>query len=621
MTKAYSYIRMSTDKQLKGDSLRRQIQASEEFAREHGLTLDDTFKLRDIGLSGYDGSNLEKGQLGKFLQAVKAGNIESGSYLIIESFDRLSRLPVMEALQIFLDLLNHDIKIATLIDNRLHTRGTTNYSELQATLSVMERANEESRTKSHRQHKAWENKRDNAHKKIITKQCPGWVKPRHDDTGFDLIPDRVEIVRRIFEFATGKTGADWIARELNRKRVPTFGRSDGWHKSYVLKILGNKAVLGECQPHTTVGGKRVPSGELLKGYYPAVITEELFYTAQASLHDRRLGAAGRKGERISNLFSGIARCGVCGGSMRHVNKGKKSGRSLQCDQAHRNAGCRVGTYWKYDDFETSFFTFIREANLPKVMGTLKPRQDRAKLEAEIKATEGRLIEAEKRRRRAYELYTASDQPTEYMRGEFGKSEAAAEARRSELDDLKQRLSSLDQEETAFNESKEGITDLIARLQSKEGEDIVRLRSATAQKLRDIVSKILVWPGGTPRNQEAVDGMHEMYPEILIEEIKEYLPLPGKDRRAFYVAFKDGTFRMVSPTLEDPTKFRAIAATSEPLITDRKVRDYLATFGVDDPTPGQYEGAAGRLQEDPADFVRRAPDITSAERNRGKTKER
>ena len=175
-----------------------------------------------------------------------------------------------------------------------------------------------------------------------------------------------------------------------------------------------------------------------------MIEPELFYRAQAAREKRRQGGGGRKGEKISNLFSGIARCGVCGGPMGFIDRGKKGGRSLRCNQAKREAGCYVGVEWKYDDFETSFFAFIRETNLPKVMGAIKPDHDRAKLEDEIEATAGRLIEAEKRRARAFELYTDSDQPTDFMRSQFRELEDSVEAFKGELDNLKRRLTSLDQ---------------------------------------------------------------------------------------------------------------------------------------------------------------------------------
>src|ERR1019366_6467743 len=69
---AYSYVRMSTGPQLRGDSLRRQVERSEAFAAEHGLTLDTTLRLADLGVSAYDGSNL-RGQPRVFRDAVTGG--------------------------------------------------------------------------------------------------------------------------------------------------------------------------------------------------------------------------------------------------------------------------------------------------------------------------------------------------------------------------------------------------------------------------------------------------------------------------------------------------------------------------------------------------------------------
>ncbi|HEY2247309.1 MAG TPA: recombinase family protein, partial [Bradyrhizobium sp.] len=89
--KAYSYLRMSTDLQLKGDSRRRQLDASTAYAADHGLDLASDAQLEDIGISAYKGANVKDGALGQFLTAVKAGTVEKDSYLIVESLDRLSR--------------------------------------------------------------------------------------------------------------------------------------------------------------------------------------------------------------------------------------------------------------------------------------------------------------------------------------------------------------------------------------------------------------------------------------------------------------------------------------------------------------------------------------------------
>lgn len=45
---AFSYIRMSSGQQLKGDSLRRQLKLSEDYAAEHNLRLDTEFKVDDL---------------------------------------------------------------------------------------------------------------------------------------------------------------------------------------------------------------------------------------------------------------------------------------------------------------------------------------------------------------------------------------------------------------------------------------------------------------------------------------------------------------------------------------------------------------------------------------------
>src|SRR5437879_3718410 len=117
MRKAYSYIRMSTDKQLSGDSLRRQREASENYAKVHSLELVDSLDgrdLRDIGVSGFKGANSKKGVLSVFLGHLNAGKIDVNSVLLIESFDRLSRDDVFDAFSLFSSILNKGIEIITL---------------------------------------------------------------------------------------------------------------------------------------------------------------------------------------------------------------------------------------------------------------------------------------------------------------------------------------------------------------------------------------------------------------------------------------------------------------------------------------------------------------------------
>lgn len=58
MPKAYSYKRFSTPGQLEGDSLRRQTSKAEKYATEHGLELDTTLNLEDLGRSAFKGDQI-----------------------------------------------------------------------------------------------------------------------------------------------------------------------------------------------------------------------------------------------------------------------------------------------------------------------------------------------------------------------------------------------------------------------------------------------------------------------------------------------------------------------------------------------------------------------------------
>lgn len=100
---------MSTDIQLKGDSLRRQTERSKKYAEEHDLQLVEDFRLEDIGVSAFKGDNVSTGALGKFLDAVKAGRIPKGSYLLVESFDRLSRQKLNASVALFFDITSNGI--------------------------------------------------------------------------------------------------------------------------------------------------------------------------------------------------------------------------------------------------------------------------------------------------------------------------------------------------------------------------------------------------------------------------------------------------------------------------------------------------------------------------------
>jgi len=205
------------------------------------------------------------------LEAVKSGSVKPGSFLIVESLDRLSREQVLTAQSVFLSIIHAGINLVTLADGRLYPARTTDLGGLIISLVIMSRAHEESQTKSLRVASAWKNKRSKAAEgNPMTARCPAWLRLLADRSSYEVIPERVEIVRKIFEETIAGVGMYSVVNRLNKAGVPAFVGKNGWRQSYIAKTLANRAVIGEFQPHMKVDGAREPSGEPIKNYFPAI---------------------------------------------------------------------------------------------------------------------------------------------------------------------------------------------------------------------------------------------------------------------------------------------------------------------------------------------------------------
>lgn len=571
--RAYSYVRMSTDVQRKGDSLRRQVEQSRNYAAEHGLELVEDFKLEDIGVSAFKGANLIGGALGSFLQAVRAGAIDKGSFLLVESLDRITRQEVMKSLTLFIDILNSGVNIVTLADGYRYEAGKTDLPQLMMSLIIMSRAHEESQIKSHRLSAAWANKRRSAAHRKLTVWCPAWLQLSTDRSHFSVIEDRVTIVQSIFEDCAAGIGNFSIARRLNEARVPPFSISNGWHESYVQKILANRAVLGEFQPHRRVDGKRVPDGPAVLDYYPAVIDESLFYRAQLARAQRRVNGGGRKGAFISNLFSGLAECAYCGARMHFMDKGPgpKGGTYLICDNARRGISCERLT-WRYDHFEASFLAFVQEIDLEPLFRGDDEARRRAALDDVIRTLEGRKADLEHRRDVTYELITSQTSASEYLRTRLEECDRDLRAVESEIRHNEAEILSLHSAVSRFYESKEQIKSLITRLQRRDNEEVYKLRSQVASRLKSLISGIEVAVAGqAPLTRGTIDLLEkEMSADAgdkalardMIQQLQEELTSGRADQRYFTVTFKDGSMRGVRPHKDDPLRFESQIYTTD-----------------------------------------------------------
>ena len=476
---------------------------------------------------------------------VRAGQVERGSVLIIENIDRLSRQAVFKSLSLLVELVNAGIEVHTLGDGRIYGT-TTGVGDLIVSLIGMERSYNESQTKSLRIRDSWKRRRANAHQKPMTSMARSWLR-RDKDGKFELIEERAAIIRQIHEWCAGGVGIYAITARLNRSGVRPFGKSNGWHQSYVARLLKDRAVLGELQPHRHDDGRRVPEGDVISDYYPAVVDADTFYCSQSALGSRRNHGAGRKGANLSNLFSGLTVCACCHSKMHVVSKGSgpKGGRYLVCDASRRGLACQAGG-WRLEHFETSFLSFVREADIGSLV-----RDDESKtraLDDESAAMRGRLASISEQMEKTYALLdTAPDfvagklRELEAQRVQLGTELKVKEAERIELESSRRR----------FEEGRDEIKALIEKLRGS-GDEVYGLRASIAARLQSIVDTILIAPeGSAPMTRKAIEflrGQEGSAPVI------EHLERTIDGRRYFNVAFKDGAMRAVYPDPNDPARF-------------------------------------------------------------------
>lgn len=378
MQKAYSYVRFSTKIQEEGDSEKRQKESSEKYLKDHPeLTLDTSLSMFDAGLSAFKGKHISQGALGVFLQLVEAGKVESGSVLLIENIDRLTRLKPMEALRYFDKIIHSGIKIVTLQSGMEFTESSLNENQGQLYVIVgeIQRAHAESERKSYNVGKAWETKRQQViNGKIkLTKRVPQWIDKNHE-----LIPEVCEVIKIIYQKKLSGKGNEKIVQELNKSdelwkpSKSKTNKNGGWQKSTVTKILSNRQLLGEYQLHKMIDGKRKETGEVIKDYFPKAIDENLFYQVQELIvcHKNTAGNSGGKTGKARNVFAHVVKCGFCGGAMHFIDKGTlpKGGQYLHCDNSRRKKEdqCTAKPV-RYDEFETLFFDNVEELDINNII--------------------------------------------------------------------------------------------------------------------------------------------------------------------------------------------------------------------------------------------------------------
>lgn len=361
-SKVYSYIRMSSEIQVKhGESHRRQLENIENWCKANNKTLDTGFKLEDLGVSAFKGANIQhSSKLGQFLQAIQDGKVGSGSTLLVESLDRISRQEILKSLAILQSICDAGITVHTLSDGKSYNAENINdIGSLIYSLLIFSRSNEESRMKAERLKKSWASKFNNIENKILTRNTPFWISYNEDKRTFYL-NDRVNVIRKIFEMSISGYGNVSIIKELH-KHPDLYSplTNSGWNTAYIQYCLNSPATYG------TFFSKNTP--QAIDNYFPEAVTYQEFLLSQDARQLRKCGkSSGRKGNTYTNLFTRLMVCGECGSNINYYTNGKNS--YLRCMRAKKSTSC-VAMSWEYEQFQESFLKWATEINLNEIFTT------------------------------------------------------------------------------------------------------------------------------------------------------------------------------------------------------------------------------------------------------------
>lgn len=524
-SRVYSYVRFSDAKQAAGASSERQSAYAQQWAADHGLELDEQLSMRDEGLSAFHQRHVTQGALGVFLKAVQDGQVATGSVLVVEGLDRLSRAEPIQAQAQLASIINAGISVVTASDGKVYSRDRlkANPMDLVYSLLVMIRAHEESDTKSkrvrdaiRRQCLAW--KAGTYRGPVRAGATPHWL--RYEAGAWHLVPERAAAVRLAVDLCLEGLGTAKIAQQLHERgmrpspAVPNAGA--------LSRLFAQPALVGE--KHIELDGET----HVLEGYYPALLDQEGWRALQEALQSRARKVV--KGEIPSILTgTGIAVCGYCGRSLKTQNLPQRradgrlpdSSRRLRCVGTNSGQLCPVPSSCSAVPIERAIIHFCSDlVNLQSLY-----RGDRTALpRAELDQARAELARIEQQLERLTEALLASDTPAAAFTRKANELEAQRAPALARVQASERALAEASRADQAGAE--ERWQSLAAGVEALD----YKARMQARQMVSDTFERIVVWPRGV-RPSETAEGSID----VLLQARGGRGRLLSVDRRGAWVA--------------------------------------------------------------------------------------
>ena len=320
------YIRWSTEDQGDGTTLEVQRRNCEMYVQSQNWDINPDLVFID---EGHSGGSIDRPAMNALRETVKKGRVDC---VVVYKLDRLSR-NVLDTVNLVLDEWEGrcHLKSAT---QPLDTRDPLGkqFFYMLVGFAEYERQVIKERTFSGKVERATQGKN------------PGQIPPYGFRKGpvpgsFQIIPEEIELVRRLFRESLAGVGTAAMARKLNEEGIPYHnhrtGETSDWKSGTIKYMLKNPLYTGQLVYGQSKGQSRKRPGEpqRTRSEAPLVSVQAEVYDASGErlntppvdvmeFEESRRRAEGRASRRTSNrawvsdhLLTGMVRCGKCGGAM------------------------------------------------------------------------------------------------------------------------------------------------------------------------------------------------------------------------------------------------------------------------------------------------------------------
>lgn len=371
--KAAIYCRVSTeDQEREGTSLQTQLDACVKYCQNKDYDVRYHFSETHSGLI------LERPKLNELRELVRDERIDA---VVIYCLDRLSRDPTHGVI-LTQELEEHHVVIEAVTE-------TVDSSELGKLISYIRGFASKLEAEKIRE-RTMRGKRA----KIMRGELPQgtgvgmygyeWNKEAKKR---EINPVEADIVREIFNRVATCESLVSIARRLNERGIRTKAskvddnKPKLWHSLTIWRMVRNSGYIGSTRFGDAV----------LKNVTPAIVSEDVFYVANAQLDKPKMSTGHPKHEY---LLRNHAFCAICGKPLVGHCLNKKY-RYYQCSNArpYENGGKKCGAlYIRADDLEEMVWSKTREvlANPNIILRQLAEANDEASIDSiddEIKGLE------------------------------------------------------------------------------------------------------------------------------------------------------------------------------------------------------------------------------------------